>query len=172
VGLLSLFGHPYFNGVRLNCSNQFLTMGKYSVTGWFLQAKNVEIDAHDLIVFEVLIVPALVVPQSVPPAQQEQAKPISGCWNLLIALAFLKEAIPAFCETGFHDCGVNCAAHRLYQSGRKSGGRENGRCETLHVDPIRAIPFPAFDPKFDSQTESRFTATWRRRRPGAFNCYE
>jgi len=32
-----------------------------------LQAKNVEIDPHDLIVFEVLIVHAIILPRSVPP---------------------------------------------------------------------------------------------------------
>ena len=36
-------------------------------SGRFLQAKNVEIDPYDLIVFEVLIVPALLIPQNVPP---------------------------------------------------------------------------------------------------------
>jgi hypothetical protein len=39
------------------------------------------------------------------------------------------------------------------KAAEKAGGQAKGRRHTHHVDPIRAIPFPAFAPKFDPQTE-------------------
>jgi len=88
-----------------------------------LQAKNVEIDPHDLIVFEVLIVHAVLLPRSVPPLGTARAgKANTRLLEAIDTFDFSKGAIPVGCETRFHDYGVNCAAHRLNQSGRESGG--------------------------------------------------